>query len=166
MELKNKQTGFTLIELLVVIFIIGILAAVLFPNFFSSRQRARDATRKHDLLEIKNALRLYYNDYATYPSDSGNTINGCGVDGDASCSWGSAWTAGTTTYMQVIPSDPMQGQYYGYCVSSDGNSFLLWANLENPGDSDAANSADRCGVGTSAACAPSGCDNCYYVCAS
>ena len=66
----KSRRGFTLIELLVVIFIIGTLTAIILPNFVSSRQRARDARRKQDLADIKNALRMYYNDNQSYPETS------------------------------------------------------------------------------------------------
>ena len=55
--------GFTLIELLIVITIIGTLAGLLFTNFSGARERARDSKRKSDVTQMKNALRLYYNDY-------------------------------------------------------------------------------------------------------
>jgi len=149
-----KQKGFTLIELLVVIFIIGILAGVLLPNFVSSRERARDARRKHDLNEIKTALRLYYNDNQSYPS---------------SVSFGLSWSP----YMQVVPNDSVEGRTYGYCVSNDRDQFLLFAQLENRGDSDIGSSATRCGVAggnwSGGSCNLDNCFNgetnlCYYVC--
>lgn len=165
-EMINKEKGFTLIELLVVIFIIGILAGFLFPNFVSSRQRARDAVRKHDLAQIKNALRIYYNDYQTYPAASSNRIVACG-EPPAACAWNSFWQRSGVTYMQRLPFDPMPAQSYGYCVSADGNGFLVWAALENEGDTDADTSSDRCGVSDGTRpCAPS-CPIgriCYYLC--
>ena len=149
-----KKNGFTLIELLVVIFIIGILAAVLLPNFISSRERARDTRRKHDLSEIKTALRLYYNDHQSYPD---------------TLSFGTNWSS----YMQSVPDDSLEGRSYRYCVSSDGEQFLLFARLENPADKSLDSSTSRCGVSqgnwSGGSCDLSDCFSgnnnlCYYVC--
>ena len=57
-----KKSGFTLIELLVVISIIATLTAILLPNFMGARQRATDSQKKQEMVSIKNALRLFYND--------------------------------------------------------------------------------------------------------
>jgi len=174
LRLKEKRvSGFTLIELLVVIFIIGILAAMLFPNFMSARERARDATRKHDLTAIKNALRMYYNDNQGYPNHSGGIIVGCGTSPNppSLCDWNTLWQRNGIMYMQRMPFDPVPTESYSYCVNTtDNNSFLLWADLENPADLDAENSADRCGVTDSTdpcLTGPPACSGaCYYVCGS
>lgn len=158
---ENCRKGFTLIELLVVIFVIGILAGLILPNLVSSRQRARDSRRKHDLVEIKNAMRLYYNDHQAYPGSlpSGN------------------WTVDGATYMQEVPTDPKAGTY-SYCVDTDDyDSFVLAAQLENSGDPDMVESMDRCQA--SVWNAETGCDlthcqnadtnefsECYYICAN
>ena len=153
----KKIKGFTLIELLVVISILGVLTALLLPNLVGSRQRARDARRKHDLVEIKNALRLYYNDEQTYPEDSVFTF-------------GSSWGE----YMSSVPNDPLDGVNYHYCVSDDGNSFILAAELENLGDPGIDESITQCNPSTYhslLSCSLSDCQDddsefveCYYVC--
>jgi prepilin-type N-terminal cleavage/methylation domain-containing protein len=151
----QQQRGFTLIELLVVIFIIGTLTGIIMPNFIGSRQRARDSRRKHDLIEIKSALRLYYNDNQTYPSNVffGNQF---GADGE---------------YMNQVPQDPLSGsRSYDYCVADSGDGFVLCADLENDGDGDNLTLAESSCNGICPADDLCDCgdadDQCYFVCAN
>lgn len=130
---KSLRKGFTLVELLVVVSLVGILATLVLANLNSARQRGRDAQRKSDLKNIATALRLYYNDYGTYPNSSSGKIMGCGVNGNTECSWGGAFTAGSNTYMSVLPNDPLSGQDYRYTYS-DSENYTLEACLENESD--------------------------------
>jgi type II secretion system protein G len=141
------QLGFTLIELLVVITVIGILTTLAVTNFSSARSRARDLKRKSDLRNAKAALRLYYNDFQTYPAASSGRIAGCGSGGTTACSWGSAFTA-VSTYMNQLPQDPLNtGSYvYTYAQTSSGEGFTITAVLENASDADSTTSQTRCGV--------------------
>ncbi len=64
----GPSPGFTLIELLVVISIIAVLAAMLFPVFARSREKARQAACTSNLKQIGIALQMYTDDYdGTYP---------------------------------------------------------------------------------------------------
>jgi prepilin-type N-terminal cleavage/methylation domain-containing protein len=65
---RCKRSGFTLIELLVVIAILAILAALLFPVFAETRDRARQAACLSNLKQIGTATMMYAQDYDdTYP---------------------------------------------------------------------------------------------------
>ncbi len=132
---NKMKSGFTLIELLVVISIIGVLTTLVAANLNAARSRTRDSERKSDLRSIQTALRLYYNDKGVYPaSDSSYNILGCGSAGITACTWGGEWTVGTTTYMKVLPSDPLPDQAYSYQLGSDTDSYTLFACLENSSD--------------------------------
>lgn len=128
MSARITKLGFTLIELLVVISIIGILATLVAANLNSARSRARDAERKSDLKNISTALRLYYNDKATYPTYP------------AQFSFGAPFVSGTTTYMQNAPNDPLYNAsdtppiQYVYLLTPGGDGFTLKACLENGSD--------------------------------
>ena len=168
MRLLSKNLGFTLVELLVVIAIIAVLAALIVFNLSGARERTRDVQRKNDLAQMKKALRLYYNDYQSYPSGTslggtaGQSFDGCGSAGDDECEWGTSFSAGTgpTIYMNQIPIDPLnEGEYvYSYFQNpSNSDAFYLRAVLENPSDSAAAQSQTRCGISDAQ-------PNEYYVC--
>jgi type II secretion system protein G len=134
--------GFTLIELLVVISIIGILTTLLAANLNSARSRARDAQRKSDMRSIGTALRLYYNDWGTYPPNTCGSggICGCsstsGVQPTDLCEWGDPWVGGDTTYMQKLTKDPLPNQVYFYKRNPlESDKYTVSACLENKSDS-------------------------------
>lgn len=119
---KNPiSRGFTLIELLVVIAILGILTTLLISNVAGARERARDAERKSDLKEIKNALEMYKQDNTFYPSSSG---------------WMDSLQNGN--YIKSVPVDPLDGSSYVYARGADTLTYTLKACLENASDPDGA----------------------------
>lgn len=142
---SSRAKGFTLIELLIVISIIGVLSTLLFANFNSARQRGRDAARKSDLREIQTALRLYYNDYGSFPTSSGTyLIQGCGTASppNASCNWGSAWVGGSATYITTLPEDPLSPDIEYRYTQTSSDTYTLKTCLENKSD-------DKCGAAES-----------------
>lgn len=132
-----EKKGFTLIELLVVVAIIGVLTAVLLVNLVGIRERAADTKKKADLAQMKNAMRLYYNDNQEYPDNNGGNIQACG-GGD--CAVGAEMNNGSgTVYMKSVP------EYDEYWVSADGDAYYISVALTNVSDQDAADSFDKCG---------------------
>lgn len=154
--------GFTLIEIIVVIAILGImLVSLAFTlNPFAQLQKANDATRKHDLEQIKNALDTYYNDHSCYPT----TLPFSGT-----------WSEGGTTYMTKVPqdssckSDPDDCYVYETDTTSACPQWnVLFAKQQRP-------ATDNCqlksisstcvppGYDTSWACSLSGTVDCSYI---
>jgi prepilin-type N-terminal cleavage/methylation domain-containing protein len=142
--MKKLKNGFSLVELLVVISIIGVLSAVLMINFVGTRERSRDSQRIQDLNSLKNALRLYYNDFQAYPSPGASNCTTC-LNG-----------AIGTSYLPGVASIG-----YSYTAPSDGNSFLITTGLEVGAGDDDLNSQLRCGIS-----AGSTKPNVYAVCAN
>jgi len=120
-----KKPAFTLIELLVVMTVIGILAALIMPNYMSARERARDAQRKSDLDQIQKALEMYKMDQnpPQYP----------GTGGLPFC--GKPLQFGSEVYMKEFPCDPKGSPPYVYNKTS-ALTYTLTACLENKSDPD------------------------------
>jgi len=131
MGIFNKK-AFTLVELLVVISIIGTLTAILLPNLMGARERASDSQRKQDMMAMKNALRLFYNDTQNYPP-SGTSLG--------------------TTLATYMPNVSNIGFTYTYTQTSSGDGFQLCSGMDS-GSEEAkdsqikcASSGSVCGVG-------------------
>ena len=56
---KTAQSGFTLVELLIVVIILGILAAVVIPQFNSAAAEARESAVASNLATLRQAIELY-----------------------------------------------------------------------------------------------------------
>ena len=64
----RNQAGFTLIELMVVMIILGLLAAIVFPNVMSGPDKARYTSAQAQMSSFETALKLYKLDNGLYPS--------------------------------------------------------------------------------------------------
>ncbi len=69
---SRSERGFTLIELLVVIAIIGILASTVLASLNTARSKAKVASAKSELRQVRNAIALLEDDTGKWP-------NGCPV---------------------------------------------------------------------------------------
>jgi prepilin-type N-terminal cleavage/methylation domain-containing protein len=67
----NKNSGFTLIEMLTVIFIIGLLASLLFPAFQQARNRGNINKATAEVIELTKAWGAYWIAYESWPSGGG-----------------------------------------------------------------------------------------------
>jgi prepilin-type N-terminal cleavage/methylation domain-containing protein len=71
----NKK-GFTLIELLVVILIIGILLALIIPNFVLFQERARRTSVKNNMHVVQTCLEAYATDHnGNYPNSDADWMD-------------------------------------------------------------------------------------------
>ena len=66
---RNARHGFTLIEVLVVVIIIGVLAAMIVPQFFGRVGQAKQSVAKQKLASIEQAVEMFKYDYGRFPRD-------------------------------------------------------------------------------------------------
>jgi prepilin-type N-terminal cleavage/methylation domain-containing protein len=142
----HKKKAFTLIELLVVISIISLLSSIVMTSVNQGRLKARDTRRVSDLVQLKAALELYFDSYQTFPLQSPNTPpvfeNSRGgiypyyicANSSPSNVWppGGAVSKLVPTYIQKIPTDPMNdsSHCYVYAINSNGLGGCVWNMLE------------------------------------
>jgi general secretion pathway protein G len=66
---RSRRRGFTLIELLVVLAVIATLLSIALPRYFTSLDKAREATLRQSLAVVREAIDKFYADRARYPMD-------------------------------------------------------------------------------------------------
>jgi len=58
-DMANRLRAFTLVEILVVVIILGILAAIVIPQFSTASDEARESAVRSNLRSIRNQLQVY-----------------------------------------------------------------------------------------------------------
>jgi general secretion pathway protein G len=56
---RHRRNGFTLVEILIVVVILGILSAIVVPQFANSTEEASAAATLDQLKKIRNAVAVY-----------------------------------------------------------------------------------------------------------
>ncbi len=69
----NEQQGFTLIELMIAVAIIGVLAAVAYPNYKNSVQKSRRADAQAALVGLSGFMERFFTENNRYDQDVGGT---------------------------------------------------------------------------------------------
>jgi len=105
----RAQQGFTLVEILIVVVILGILAAIVIPQFTEASTEAKLSSLCSDLQTVRSQIELYkvqHNDAMpgtaagvsfTKAMTGGTTLAGA-IDGTAPFDYG--------PYLQCIPKNP------------------------------------------------------------
>jgi general secretion pathway protein G len=127
---RPRQSGFTLVEILIVVVILGILAAIVIPQFTSASEDAKSSSLYTQLQTIRSQLELYQTQHnGVYPNL-------------ATASWTPLTTktdvlgaAGTKfgPYLQQAPTNPFTAKsavvagtaFTGGAVATDG---WVWDN--------------------------------------
>jgi prepilin-type N-terminal cleavage/methylation domain-containing protein len=100
---RKGEKGFTLIELLVVIAILGIIAAIVVPNFGSFFGRGQDEANELEARMVQTATVAYASDKNACPADIDALLAEGYFDGTLNCSYTPAGTYPNCTFTQVCP---------------------------------------------------------------
>ncbi len=121
MRLRNRQQGFTLIELLIVVAIIGIIAALLIPNFLDALQKSKQKRTEADVRNLGTAMFSWLTDQA------GAAAAGAAATGDVNlANFQSTSSANLSTCLvsQYIQSIPL--------LDGWKHQFSYYMNYSNP----------------------------------
>ncbi len=67
MRIKNNKSGFTLLEIIIVIIIVGVLASLALPRFFSTVEFSRSTEALQSMAVLRQSMeRCYLASNATY----------------------------------------------------------------------------------------------------
>jgi len=101
----KAESGFTLVEILIVVVILGILAAIVIPQFTDASTQAKESAVASDLQMMRSQLELYkiqHNDNLPDCTDQASfeacMLEQTGQDGAAGTDFG--------PYMGKLPSNP------------------------------------------------------------
>lgn len=137
----RARSGFTLVEILIVVIILGILAAIVIPQFTDASTQARLSSLKSDLQTIRSQIELYkvqhndtlpavgtFNDQMTKETNISGTVVAGGAYGP---------------YMQVVPANPFND---ANGVAATAATGIGWTYLEATGEIRAADGLSTDGV--------------------
>ena len=116
---KRIMHGFTLVEILIVVVILGVLAAIVIPEFTSAGDSAKQSNLETQLQTIRSQLERYRiqhdNTYPTIVQMFDNLVDSTGSDGN---------TLGVINgpYLQRNPANPFVAGTYGTVVVAVGNA--------------------------------------------
>lgn len=116
----RREQGFTLVELLVVVIIIGILAAIVIPNYLNVTENARKGRAQAEVKTIGTAVSIYYAEHRrgnnqgwpNLPNDEGSSSNDLynyGVTWPTNDPWGNRYGWNSSVY--AIYSNGPNGRY-------------------------------------------------------
>ena len=115
-----KDEGFSMIELMVVISIVAILIALGSVSYTTAQKKARDSSRRSEILSIRDGFEQYFSEIGSY-------------DADAGCA---TVIAEVSIFPAGAPAESKPGwdAYYYACTLND---FTVCAHLESDtGNSD------------------------------
>jgi general secretion pathway protein G len=124
---SRVNLGFTLVELLVVLAILALLLTLAVPRYFTSIERAKDATLKNDLSTLRESIDKYFADNGQYPKNLEDLVDKkyirkLPID---------PITEKSSTWIFTPPEPPLEGDIYDIHsgangVAKDGSRYADW----------------------------------------
>lgn len=107
---RNIRNGFTLVEILVVVVILGILAAIVVPQFTSAAAETRDNSMRTTVHRVRTQLEIYKNQHNNnYPTFANIEAQLVGETNVAGTSVPDNTVGSLGPYLMQFPINPKTG---------------------------------------------------------
>ncbi len=130
MKVRHNVRGFTLVEILIVVVILGILAAIVIPQFTNASESAKASNLLSQLQTIRSQLELYQIQHnGAYPAietdwsqmTTKSNAAGTGDEADGPLNFG--------PYLQQDPVNPFNDSTTVADTAADGVGWVWEANI-------------------------------------
>lgn len=137
----RKNQGFTLVEILIVVVILGILAAIVIPQFSDASTQSKVSSAKSSLQTLRSQISLYkiqHNDtapaLATFESQMTSVTNAAGTVNPTDAQARDAANGYVYgPYLQAMPKNPFNDKATLAAEAITGNG---WVYIAGTGDLD------------------------------
>ena len=136
--MKRNVRGFTLVEILIVVIILGILAAIVIPQFTNASNDARQNSIASTLQTLRGQIELYKIQHSDTPPLAAsmwvNMVNASNTTGATNATANTTYPLGP--YLQAAPVNPANGQSaigaaagtaVGWVYTQAGSAYTVWA---------------------------------------
>ena len=131
----KAKSGFTLVEILIVVVILGILAAIVIPQFTEASTEARESSLRTDLQTLRSMIELYAVQHNDVNPTLAGFVNQMTLQSDINGTVPPA--AGMTAlgpYIQQIPTNPFNTLATLDGTGTAGDGVAGWEYDESNGD--------------------------------
>src|SRR5579862_6090691 len=109
--MRRNHSGFTLVEILIVVIILGILAAIVIPQFTNASSSAKTSSVQSTLQSIRSQIELYKIQHSDTPPTI--TLMWTALTGPTDSTGNTSTTNGGVfvngPYLQQVPKNPLNG---------------------------------------------------------
>jgi len=117
---RKNNKGFTLVEILIVVIILGILAAIVIPQFTNASTDARKNSLTSQLQTVRSQIELYKLQHnETLPDFAGKQWDQMTAQSDVSGTTGTGALFPFGPYLQQTPTNPLNGGTNVVVIAAD-----------------------------------------------
>jgi general secretion pathway protein G len=142
---SSARKGFTLVEILIVVIILGILAAIVIPQFTNASTSARQSNLASQDQTIKSQISLYMLQHGDTPPASNATLftmltSVSDANGNLSGASGFNSLSSFGPYLQAVPVNPLTNSSTVVSLGTTAASTTGWYYSSPTGEFHGANS--------------------------